>query len=353
MEKIKAVVIGGSTGAIAVLKSIVAALPPDFAAPVLVTVHLAADFPSCLPEILAGAGKLAAAPVRDGEAARPGRIYVAPPDWHLVMEDGRVRLNHGPKENRHRPALDPMFRSAAAAAGAGVIAVVLTGQLDDGVAGALDVQQQGGLLVVQDPVEAEAPSMPRQTIRFTSPDAVLPAAEIGPWLRRAVATGNSKAAGLKVMAGTAAAARPGAAAGTAAPLQPEVNSPVALQIEPIMRPSPFACPECHGVLWEATRHKLKTFRCRVGHAYGLRSLNLDIRVAVEDTLWTAIRSLEEWAGVLDLMAEAPPANTSAARLRREAERKRDQARIIRGMVAQGEDLQAQASEPGRRKRRAS
>src|SRR5262249_878437 len=120
---------------------------------------------------------------RDGDVIRPGRIYVAPPDNHLLVEDGCVRVIHGPKENRHRPAIDPLFRSAARWYGPRVIGVVLTGSLDDGTAGLLSIKEAGGVTVVQDPDEAFCGDMPRSAIETVQVDHVRPLGQIGELLQ--------------------------------------------------------------------------------------------------------------------------------------------------------------------------
>ncbi|MBV9330215.1 MAG: chemotaxis protein CheB, partial [Alphaproteobacteria bacterium] len=157
------VVIGASQGGVEALHGLVERLPGDFAAPILVVIHVGAG-PSILPSILNDIGRLNASHVKNGDAIRPGHIHVAPPDHHLIVVDGRLELSRGPRENWTRPAIDPLFRSAAEAYGADVIGVILSGGMNDGTAGLYEIKRRGGIAVVQDPDEAEAPSMPQSAI---------------------------------------------------------------------------------------------------------------------------------------------------------------------------------------------
>src|SRR3712207_6517545 len=179
------VVIGASTGGIEAMKALVAGLPRDFPASVLVVMHTAPHPLGILPEILERAAPLPASNARDWEQIKPGHIYVAPPDYHLLVErTGYIRITQGPRENRFRPAVDPLFRSAALAFGPRVVGVVLTGWLDDGTAGLYAVKQRGGAAVAQHPEDALAPSMPLSAIKHVEVDHILPLNEIAPLLVR-------------------------------------------------------------------------------------------------------------------------------------------------------------------------
>lgn len=183
MQKPRVIAIGASAGGVDALKVLVAALPADLDASVLIVLHLAPTSPGRLPQILGSVATLPVAAATNGEIVLPGRIYVAPPNRHMLVEnDGRLLLTQGPMENRARPAIDPLFRSAALAFGPRLIGVVLTGYLDDGAAGLQAIKQCGGLAVVQDPKEAEAPSMPLSALRHVLADYCLPLREIGPLL---------------------------------------------------------------------------------------------------------------------------------------------------------------------------
>src|SRR3954447_1871614 len=176
------VVIGASAGGLEALRAIVGALDPDFAAPICVVLHTSPQSPGLLDGILTRPGKLAALNAINGERLRPGHIYVAPPDFHLVVEPGILRVTKGPRENRFRPAIDPLFRSAAQVYGPGAIGVVLTGSLDDGTAGLWTIKQLGGCAIVQDPSDALFPGMPENALTHVDVDYVVPLAELAPLL---------------------------------------------------------------------------------------------------------------------------------------------------------------------------
>jgi two-component system chemotaxis response regulator CheB len=182
------VVIGTSAGGTEALPALVGGLPGEFAAPICIVMHVSPLFPCVLDAILDRAGPLRAVVATDGEHPRPGRIYVAPPDYHLIVEPNLLRLTKGPRENRFRPAIDPLFRSAARAYGPATVGVILTGNLDDGTAGLRAVKQLGGVTIVQDPADALYPSMPLNAIEHVEPDHVVPLASMAPLLARIAAT---------------------------------------------------------------------------------------------------------------------------------------------------------------------
>lgn len=172
------VVIGASAGGLWALEELVADLPADLPAAVFIVVHISARFPSWLPHILQKFAKLPAVHAVDGAAIEAGHIYIAPPDRHLLVKPEYMRVVLGPKENRFRPAIDPLFRTAALAYGKRVVGVVLSGLLDDGTAGLIEIKEQGGVALVQDPQEAMFPSMPQSAIQHAAVDHILPVADI-------------------------------------------------------------------------------------------------------------------------------------------------------------------------------
>jgi len=284
------VVIGASAGGVEAISTIVADLPRDLRAAVLVVLHLSKGR-SMLPEILTRAGRLPANHPSDGDRLEYGRIYVARPDYHLVLELGKVRVVHSPTENGCRPAIDPLFRSAARVYGPRVVGIVLTGGLDDGTAGLAAVKEAGGTAIVQDPDEAFAPSMPRSARAFVSVDHVLPVREMALMiaeLSREETLPHPTMSGVHV-----------------APLESDLGEPpLALHEED--RPgkvSIFTCPECHGTLWEADERGIVRFRCRVGHAYSSESMLAAQTDSVDRALWTALRSMEERAALTHRLAE--------------------------------------------------
>ena len=289
MAKHDIVVIGASAGGVEAISGVVAELPQSLRAAVLVVLHVSKGR-SVLPEILTRAGRLPAVHPFDGQPLHYGRIYVAPPDRHMTIEGDAIRVVHGPTENGVRPAVDPLFRSAARTFGSRVIGVVLTGSLDDGTAGLAAVKDAGGIAIVQDPREAFAPSMPRSAMEAVAVDHVLPLAEI------------------PILIGTLA--REAAPAGRAQmsphlePMEPDLSQEV-IALEPEDRPgrvSVFSCPECHGSLWEADEAGILRFRCRVGHVYSSESMLAAQTDSVDRALWAALRALEERAALTRKLA---------------------------------------------------
>ncbi|SRR6266436_461463 len=178
------IVVGASAGGVKALVTVVRSLPKDLPATIFMVLHIPAEVPSVLPDILSRSGPLVAVHAVDGAAIEYGQIYVAPPDHHLLVERGKMRVVRGPRENRSRPAVDPLFRSAASAYGPRVVGVVLTGALDDGTAGLLAVKRRGGVAIVQDPDEALYPDMPASAVTSVAIDYILPLSDIGPLLVR-------------------------------------------------------------------------------------------------------------------------------------------------------------------------
>jgi two-component system, chemotaxis family, protein-glutamate methylesterase/glutaminase len=287
----RVVVIGASSGGVDALRTIVSALPRDFPAPICVVVHTAPQSPGVLDGILRRVGTLPAQAARSGEPLRPGRIYVGPPDHHLVLEPGILRLTKGPRENRFRPAIDPLFRSTAQVYGPSAIGVVLTGNLDDGAAGLWTIKQLGGTAIVQDPDNAEYPSMPLSALNTVEVDHCVPLAALAPLLTRLVAD-------------------PAAAhAEMAVPEQLDIELRIAKEenavdagVKAIGEPSSYACPECHGVLLRLKEGKLLRFRCHTGHAYSAASLVAAIQEGIEEAVWNAVRALEEGGLLLQHLA---------------------------------------------------
>lgn len=335
------VVIGGSAGSIEALKAIVSNLPPRFPASVFISVHVSADFPSMLAKLLARSSCLPVSNPADKEQIQRGHIYVSRPDHHLTIEDGRVRMLRGPRENRHRPAIDPLLRTAAREYGHRVIGVVLSGLQDDGSAGLFAVKKRGGIAIVQDPSEAEWEDMPRNAIEYVTPQYILPAEKIAQTLIELASGENvrviekSRVMRKKNSGGRKSNGRNGGErAATETGLQkPEVNETVAYSNEGEGRPSVFACPECHGVLWELKNEKMTRFRCRVGHTYGTESLTKELSAASEAALWAAVRALEEKAAMQRRVAEGMGlGSTMSPRLLDQCDADTENARLIRKMI---------------------
>jgi two-component system, chemotaxis family, protein-glutamate methylesterase/glutaminase len=286
----KLVLIGTSAGGVEALQEVSRGMPENFGAPILVVMHYPAHTPSRLAEILSRAGPLEAKMAEDGEAMKRSQIYIAPSDHHLLVESNRIRLTRGPKENRSRPAIDAMFRSAAHSVGPRAIGIVLTGMLDDGTAGLWAIKDQGGCALVQDPGEAQYDSMPRSAIRYVAVDQVLKLADIPAALARIVneppasRVGNSERMGIEAKI---------AAQGDA--LQRGV-----MQLGKV---SGNSCPACHGVLTEIHDGPILRYRCHTGHAFSMKTLLADVDAEVDTTLYAAMRALEERAILLKQFAE--------------------------------------------------
>ena len=324
------IVIGASAGGVQALIELIRGLPGDLPAAIFVVVHTSPMSPGVLPRILQRAGTLTASHASDGLPVRHGHIYVAPPDHHLLLHDGTIRIARGPKENGFRPAADPLFRTAARTCGARVVGVVLTGGLDDGTEGLALIKKYGGVAVVQDPNEATFASMPASAIANVDVDHVLPVAQISPLLERLASEPVPEES--LVMArnngdeGRQEAGQPDVAeSGDASLLTKDLPGP----------PSGFTCPECAGALWELGTDKLLKFRCHVGHAYSAEGLVSEQTRALESALWTGLRALEENAALRRRMARRARTGklaVIAADYERQAQDAEARAAVIRGVL---------------------
>lgn len=323
------VVIGGSAGAVESLRSILEELPEDFPAAIFVTIHIPSDFPSLLPEVLKS-GPLPVKHPEDHEEIVKGTVYVAPADFHLLIEKGHVHLSRGARENRHRPAIDPMFRSAARAYDGNVIGVILSGQLDDGSAGLMAVKIRGAATIVQSPDDALSPDMPQNAINYAHPSHILPAQEIASHLIEM--TTQAPASGIQ----TKEERLPKDFDVEAREADLEDQS----QKEKHGTPSAFSCPECHGVLWEIKDDELLRFRCRVGHAYTAEALREALNESSEEALWASMRVMEEKAALLRRMAPRSGANLAKKYLE-EAEEYDKHVKSIRKMLIENQGIEEQ------------
>jgi two-component system chemotaxis response regulator CheB len=313
-RSIDVIAIGASAGGLHGLRAIAAGLPADLPATVLVVLHVAATGTSVLPQILGRASPLEVCRGEDGLELTPGRMIVAPPDYHLVVEDGRARLSRGPRENGHRPAIDPLMRSVAEVYGPAAAGVILSGTRDDGSLGLAEVKRAGGTAIVQDPEEAEYAGMPASALAATDVDAVLPVAAIAPTLA-ALAHGEGVPA-------------------VGAPSAPTFAFPTG------GTPVELTCPDCGGVLTEHDDSGMMVFRCHVGHRYSPRSLLLLHAEGVERAMWTAARSLEDRSLLLTRLADRARAvgnAQSAAQFEHGAVEATRQADTIRGAIAALDD----------------
>lgn len=293
------VVIGASAGGIEALKEITSNLSPDLDAAVFVVVHISPDSSGLLPNILNRRSKIPAHQAEDGEAIRPGRIYVAAPDRHLLLESEEVRVVNGPRHNRHRPAIDLLFRTAARHFGERVVGVVLTGFLDDGSSGLLAIHNAGGATIVQSPDDAEVASMPKNALEQVQPDYCVPLVEIAEIINR--------------LAGV-----------EAKPMARRSNHKK--KPEKKRAQTPFTCPDCHGTIWEVDENGDVRYECRVGHSYSPEAMFQANDDDVERSLWVALRSLEESAALERRLADLADKRSRAHAYKRFAERAEERMR---------------------------
>jgi two-component system, chemotaxis family, protein-glutamate methylesterase/glutaminase len=325
------IVIGASAGGLKPLRWLMGRLPADLKAAVFVCVHIPADRPSKLPELLSKAGPLGAHHPADGEEIREGCVYVAPPDNHLLVDRHRVRVLRGPQENRYRPAVDALFRSAAQAHGPRAIGVVLSGQLQDGTVGLQAIKRCGGVAVVQDPRDAEYDSMPKSAMRYVDIDHCATLEALPELLLRLVGESIAEAA-----------------RDPQAPKDIEVESMIAEQklntaqflekVESIGARTTYACPLCNGSVWQIGKTDPLRFRCHVGHSFTAEYFWAEQSQNLENALWSAIRIMEEKVTFARQFAERMRANRLpevAVRYEAHATKIDTELGVIRGIIVGG------------------
>ena len=326
------VVVGASAGGIEALTDLVANLPRDFPGTIFVVVHVPEGATSVLPKILARRGKLPAIHPKNGDRIEKGRIYVAPPAFHMMLEKKRIRLVRGPREHGVRPAVDPLFRSAAQSFGPRVVGVILSGNLDDGTAGLEMVKGRGGTSLVQNPEEAQYSGMIDSAIRNRCADEILPAVGIAARLVELSKVG---------------AEEPEEAMFESEERAEDEEKEVAIeeldfaQLHGDDQPgvvSAFVCPDCNGTLWELTNSDALRFRCRVGHAFAIDSLLARQQDAVENAFWVALRALEERGALMRRLlrrAEQSGHKAGIQRYNEEAKAVTERAKTIRDIILSG------------------
>ncbi|PWW22726.1 two-component system chemotaxis response regulator CheB [Geodermatophilus normandii] len=322
------VVVGASAGGVESLRQMLGSFPPDLPAAVLVVLHLPTNARSALPAILDRVCALPVRPAVDGDPLQPGTVLVASPDRHLMVSDGHVLLSRGPRENGHRPAVDVLFRSAARAAGRRVIAVVLSGALDDGTAGMIAVRARGGIGVAQDPDEALYPGMPQHAVEIAGADHVVPVEKMGPLLAELLAED----------VGQVDEPPPSELMDTETAMAHLDREALDADDRP-GRPSGFGCPTCHGALFSITEGGMERYRCRVGHAWSPEALAVEQSQALESALWMALRGLEERATLSLRMGERAEQRghlISAQAFRQRHDEALHAAGLLRRLLEQGE-----------------
>jgi two-component system chemotaxis response regulator CheB len=317
------IVVGGSAGAIEALRVLVQTLPANFPASLFVVVHIAPWYDSALAQILAREGGMRAVQARDGDNFEHGTIYVAPPDRHLLIEHGRTVLAHGPREHRFRPAIDPLFRSAALHYPSQTIGVVLSGLLDDGVSGLWQIKRAGGVAVVQDPKNAVHSQMPNAALENVEVDHCVAIGEMGSLLARLAASEapkqiKPKADILKHM--------------NVEERIVKMGDGIA-DIREIGTPSQYTCPDCSGTLYQMQDSRFPRYRCRTGHTYAELTLTANQRVSAEESLWAAMRSLREKSELLHQRAQSrSKSDRTRAKLERLSKAAEKQALQVRDMI---------------------
>jgi two-component system chemotaxis response regulator CheB len=323
-------VIGASAGGLKAIQRLMSRLPADLKAAVFICVHIPPDRPSLLPEIFSRAGPLKVRHPADGEAFREGCVYVAPPDNHLLVGRESIRVIRGPQENRYRPAIDALFRSAALAHGPRVIGVVLTGQLQDGTVGLQAVQRCGGVAVVQDPHDAEYDSMPKSAMRYVEVNHCVALEALPELLLRLVGESSAETRERQV------------------PKDIEVESVIAEQqlntaqflekVESIGSRTTYACPLCNGSIWQIGEDDPLRFRCHVGHSFTAEYFWAEQSQNLENALWSAVRLMEEKVTFARQFAERMNANNLpevAARYQAHAKQIDKELGAIRNIIVGG------------------
>ena len=287
----KVIVIGTSAGGAEALSRLMNDLPKDFLIPIFIVWHISPVSSNYLPKMLAKSTNLGVKSAENGEKIVPGQIYIAPPDHHLIIDDGKMRVVYGPKENRFRPAIDPLFRSAADAHGPNAIGILLTGMLNDGTSGLWAIKDRGGTTIVQDPDDAQFPDMPMNALNNVEIDYRVPLTEMAKILLKLAAEPDKKDDGFK---------------------PEEMGIEVRMttdrkvsdtDVKKIGEVSEFTCPECHGTLWKIQEGNIIRFRCRTGHAYSVEALLDELSKLIENLVWESIKGLEEYTSLIKYLAE--------------------------------------------------
>ena len=320
------IVIGSSAGGVQALTELVRFLPEDFPGSIFIVHHISPGYKSHLAEILTAKGKLPAISPEDGEAIKPGIIYVARENRHLLVKQDHVMVPFGPRENRLRPSIDALFRSAAAYQTSRVVAVLLTGYLDDGVSGLAAVKRCGGITIVQDPQEAEVPDLPNNAITSMEVDHVLPISAIAAKLVEIVHQ----------------------PAGEPLPVPEEIIMDVKVSehtvpgglrsMHNVGEITPYTCPDCGGSMWEVKDEPMGRLMCHTGHSFTMSSFLTSQSEVIENSLWEVIRFIQERMKVIERLAEKDRENgreDSAWNYLKKNEELNYHVRILREFIVSG------------------
>ncbi len=354
-------VIGSSAGGVYALQKLVSQLPADFPGSIFIVQHLAPYSTSLMPAILGRCGPLDARHPYDGEAIKPGCIYIAPPDHHLLIEKnadfeslghghaipaslGHILVRKGPKENRFRPSIDALFRSAAYSFGTRVIGVVLTGLLNDGTSGMWTINRLGGVGIVQQPDDALYSSMPESVLEYVNVDHVVPLANVAQLLAQLTHETAPEPADSRLDTSL----DPTLVENELNRIRTEVEVAAATQVSPFDRGilsmgdlTPLTCPECSGTLVSFREGHLIRYRCHTGHSYTASTLLADVTKSIEDTMWKSVRGLEESVILLNQAAdqlEQGGQTDAAEKYRTQSAEALDRAHRIRELIFANEKL---------------
>ncbi len=337
------VVVGASAGGLEAVTALVRSFPADFPAAVFIVIHRGAESPAILPMLLRKQSRLPIRVAVQSEEIRAGHIYLPSLDCHLVIEDSHVRSAYGPRQHGFRPAVDPLFVSAANAMGDSVAGVILSGGLDDGTLGLLAIKRRGGVAIVQNPEEALVPSMPLSALKNVEVDAILRASEIAPRLVELIDTGSNRTE-------SAAGRRPSTGRRSAMAKSSTPRSSGTRKL------TPFTCPNCGGALWEVEEGNLDQYECHVGHRFGSEALKAFGDDRTENILWAAVRALQEDSMLRRRMAARATSrgmHTMARRWLNDAEKSGLRSRQVRELIeamSGGRDDETVAREDGGRAR---
>ncbi|WP_051000202.1 chemotaxis protein CheB [Sinorhizobium fredii] len=286
MARSSIIAIGASAGGVRALCSLASELPGTIGVPVLIVLHVGAQ-QSVLPALLNAAGPLPAKHAKDGEPLLPDRIYVAPPDRHMVVVDSQLRLSRGPKENCARPAIDPLFRSVAESYGPAAVGVILTGNQNDGTLGLFEIARRGGIAIAQDPDEAAYPDMPRSAAEHVALDYTLRIADMPKLLVHLASGKDGKEKAMPIT-----------------PFQSDVGqTPELIDSIPFERPVAITCPDCGGALHSSEVGTITKFGCHIGHSYTAETMAIAQFDKMERVMREAFRFLNERAEFCLQMAE--------------------------------------------------
>ncbi len=318
------VVIGASAGGMAALKKLVAQLPADFPAPVFIVNHMGADNTGeALVKVLNEAGGLTCVHAQNNQTIQTGHIYLAPSDQHMLIIKDKILVTKGARENRSRPAIDPLFRSAAVAYGNRIIGIILTGYLDDGTSGMMAIKRCGGVCIAQDPDDAAYPDMPSSVIANVGADYCLPLAQMGTLLSELVSRELPE--------------------NKPVPEDIEIEAKIAKRVlsdlpsvEALGEQVPYNCPDCGGVLWQMKEGELLRYRCHTGHAFTSATLLAQQTVKIEETLWVALRMFEERQNLLVTMGKNK-GETSSSSINQRAKDSQIHIERIRAMLKATDD----------------